>query len=308
MMLEMGRYTGKYQPAYREPAEGIIAYYDQFYQKENAKKTGKPLDQNGRLVIYPSDACEPYHGCTNNTDVVAGLTALTRELLALPPTELSPAKRAYLEGFQKRLPEFPIKEKNGRRYYAAAESWEKVMFNGNMDFPQMYVCFPFSILSLGRSDMALAKNTWELSPIKDSIQHQNQCWYQTAINLARMGMTPKAATATLEKLLHPGARFPTFYRTYYSNGKNDFCHLPDTDHGGTAMLALQEMLMQTDGRRILLGPAWPAEWNANFNLCAPYQTTVEGRVEGGKVIVDKVTPEARRKDLEIFPLKTGVTP
>ncbi len=305
MMLEMQKYTGKTPKGYAEPALGILKYYDQYYQNALAAKTGKPLDDKARLVIYPSDACEPYHGCTNNTDVIAGLAALTRELLLLPASELPPDKRAYVEGFAKRIPDFPIKEKNGRRYYAAAESWEKVMFNGNMDFPQMYICFPFTILSLGRSDMSLAKNTWQLSPIKASIQHQNQCWYQTPINLARMGMTREAADATLGKLLHGGARFPVFYRTFYGDKKGkEFCHLPDMDHGGTAMLALQEMLMQTDGRRILLGPAWPAEWNARFKLCAPYQTTVEGRVESGKVVIEKVTPETRRKDIQIFPLKS----
>jgi hypothetical protein len=29
------------------------------------------------------------------------------------------------------------------------------------------------------------------------VQHQNQCWYQNAINLARMGETAKAADFTL---------------------------------------------------------------------------------------------------------------
>ena len=32
------------------------------------------------------------------------------------------------------------------------------------------------------------------------------------------------------------------------------------------MIGLQEMIMQCDGKRILLGAAWPAEWNCNFKL------------------------------------------
>ena len=302
MMLEMERYTGKTLDGYVEPALGIISYYDEFNQKATLQRTGKPLDDKGRLIIYPSDACEPYHGCTNNTDVIAGLTALTRELLALPPGRLSAEQRAYVEAFRGRIPEFPMAEKDGRTYFAAAKSWEWVMKNGNMDFPQMYVCFPFSILSLGRSDMSLAVNTWDLSPIEPAVQHQNQCWYQSAINLARMGLTSKASTLTVEKFNHPGYRFPTFYHTYYSNGRTSFCHSPDMDHGGVAMTALQEMLMQTDGNRILLGPAWPADWDCSFKLCAPYQTTVSGRVAGGKVLVDAVSPESRRADIQIFPL------
>src|SRR6202044_3775062 len=95
IMLEYGRFTGADITGYLEPAEGIISYYDQFYQKTYAKRSGHPLDENGKLVIYPSDACEPFHGCTNNTDVVCGLEALTQGLLDLPLKYLTPEQRAY---------------------------------------------------------------------------------------------------------------------------------------------------------------------------------------------------------------------
>ncbi|MCU0780507.1 MAG: DUF5703 domain-containing protein, partial [Akkermansiaceae bacterium] len=303
MMLGHDAYAGTTTKGYADTALGIISYYDNYYQKKLREETGKPLDANGKLVIYPSDACEPYHGCTNNIDVLAGLMALCRDLLDTPPGALATAQRAYVSKFVKRIPEFKIEEKNGRKLYAAADKEPEWIFhNTNMDFPQMYICFPFSAVSLGRSDMELVRNTWELGPVNATVQHQNQCWYQNAINLARMGDTVRASDFTLRKLNHPGLRFPAFYYTTYLGG-GSFCHPPDTDHGGVAMTALQEMLMQTDGRRILLGPAWPADWDADFKLRAPWQTTVEGRVTDGKVIVDKVTPPSRRKDIEIFPLK-----
>jgi hypothetical protein len=303
MMLGHDSYAGTMTPNYADAAFGIISYYDQYYQKKLQKETGKPLDANGKLVIYPSDACEPYHGCVNNLDVLAGLQALVRDLLATPPATLGSQKRTYLESFRKRIPELKTEEKNGRKLYAAADKPPEWIFhNTNMDFPQMYICFPFSAVSLGRSDMTLVKNTWELGPVNATVQHQNQCWYQNSINFARMGETAKAADFTLKKLLHPGLRFPAFYYTTYIGG-GSFCHPPDHDHGGVAMTALQEMLMQTDGKRILLGPAWPAEWDCDFKLHAPYQTIVEGKVTGGKVIVTKVTPASRQADIEIFPLK-----
>jgi hypothetical protein len=58
--------------------------------------------------------------------------------------------------------------------------------------------------------------------------------------------------------------------------------------------------MQCPGDKILLLPAWPKEWNVSFKLHAPKQTIVEGRVENGKIIDLKVTPENRRKDVEII--------
>jgi hypothetical protein len=59
------------------------------------------------------------------------------------------------------------------------------------------------------------------------------------------------------------------------------------------------MLMQCDGKRIQLLPAWPGDWTADFKLCAPYQTTVEGHVEGGKVTRLKVVPASRAKDVVV---------
>ena len=300
MMLGHDSYTGRQTPGYTDAAFGIISYYDQYYQKKLLKETGNPLDADGKLVIYPSDACEPYHGCVNNLDVLAGLQALTRDLLDTPTATLDPHRRAYLEGFRRRIPEFKTEEKNGRKLYAAADKPPEWIFhNANMDFPQMYICFPFSAVSLGRSDMTLVKNTWELGPVNATVQHQNQCWYQNSINLARMGETAKAADLTLRKLLHGGLRFPAFYYTTFLDG-GSFCHPPDHDHGGVAMIALQEMLMQTDGKRMLLFPAWPPDWDVDFKLHAPERTTVEGKVRGGKLVSLSVTPLLRRADVEVL--------
>ena len=91
---------------------------------------------------------------------------------------------------------------------------------------------------------------------------------------------------------HPQCRFPAFW------GPNaDW--IPDQDHGSVFITALQRMLMLTDGDTINLMPAWPDDWNATFKLHAPYKTVVEGRIENGKLLGLKVTPESRRKDVVI---------
>jgi hypothetical protein len=71
------------------------------------------------------------------------------------------------------------------------------------------------------------------------------------------------------------------------------------DHGGSAMTGLQDMLLQIDGKRILLLPAWPPDWDVDFKLHAPEQTTVEGKVRGGKLTSLSVTPLHRRADVEV---------
>ena len=86
-------------------------------------------------------------------------------------------------------------------------------------------------------------------------------------------------------------RFPAFW----SNEGFDEC--PDMDHAGAGMIQLQEMLMQTDAKKILLLPAWPKDWDVDFNLHAPYQTTVEGCVRSGRITSLILTPRSRRDDV-----------
>jgi hypothetical protein len=66
------------------------------------------------------------------------------------------------------------------------------------------------------------------------------------------------------------------------------------------MIGLQEMLMQTDGEKIHLLPAWPEDWDGSFKLYAPYSTTVEATVKAGSIVSLKVTPQEREKDVIII--------
>ena len=75
--------------------------------------------------------------------------------------------------------------------------------------------------------------------------------------------------------------------------------VPDHNWGGSGMIGLQEMLLQTHGKEILLFPAWPDEWDVDFKLHAPYNTTIEASLRNGELIKLRVYPENRKKDVEI---------
>jgi hypothetical protein len=66
------------------------------------------------------------------------------------------------------------------------------------------------------------------------------------------------------------------------------------------MKAFQSMLLQTDGQKIFLLPAWPANWNVDFKLHAPQRTTIEGSFRDGRMQSLRVTPESRRADLTVL--------
>jgi hypothetical protein len=105
-------------------------------------------------------------------------------------------------------------------------------------------------------------------------------WRLNLVQVAFVGKAGQAARMVTSNFAShdPGSRFPAFW------GPN-FDWIPDQCQASVILNTLQYMLMQTDGKKIYLLPAWPKDWNANFKLHAPYQTIVEGRVENGKVVV-----------------------
>ena len=85
---------------------------------------------------------------------------------------------------------------------------------------------------------------------------------------------------------------------FYFAGNTQY--VPDEEHGEVGSIALNAMLMQTDGDRILLMPTWPAEWDVNFKLTAPRQTTVWCQYIDGAVRRLTVEPESRLKDVHFL--------
>ncbi len=69
------------------------------------------------------------------------------------------------------------------------------------------------------------------------------------------------------------------------------------DHGGAASMGLQCALLQADDDRIYLFPAWPKDWDVEFKLHAPDQTTVEGVYRNGELETLIVLPAEPAKDV-----------
>ncbi len=65
------------------------------------------------------------------------------------------------------------------------------------------------------------------------------------------------------------------------------------------MLTLQSMVLQTDGDKIYLLPAWPKDWNLSFKLHAPSRTVVEGVYRNGVMEQLTVSPPQRRENVVI---------
>jgi len=72
------------------------------------------------------------------------------------------------------------------------------------------------------------------------------CWRQDDIFMAWLGETAQAREYVVQRAKgsNGASRFPTFW-----GPGNDW--LPDQDHGGVLLTAVQSMLLQADGRKII---------------------------------------------------------
>jgi hypothetical protein len=290
MILDVERFTGEDISRFLPLIESSATFFDEHYQYELQQRTGQRLDAQGRLVIFPGTACETYKKATNASSTVAGLRVVLSRLLELPETYGSPDQRDYWAAFLNRVPQIPMRDRDGHVTISPAETWERI---SNEEFPQMYPIFPFGLYGLGRPDLQIALNTWHYGADEPK-QRGMIGWKQDAIFCARLGLMAEARDLVAAKLSNAPRRFPACW------GPN-FDWTPDLNHGGSALIALQEMLMQTPGPQIILLPAWPPKWDVDFKLHAPYKTLVQGRVRGGQLIALSITPEERRADVRLGP-------
>ena len=112
--------------------------------------------------------------------------------------------------------------------------------------------------------------------------------------MAYLGLTEQAKKYVTGRARNKdkNSRFPAFWGPNYD-------WVPDQDHGGILLKAVQSMLLQTEGKKIFLLPAWPKEWNVDFKLHAPYRTVIQGRYQKGKLERLDVTPPERREDVVV---------
>ncbi|MEI6514479.1 MAG: DUF5703 domain-containing protein [bacterium] len=279
MMLDRYAYTGDQvfaQKTLLPFAEAITTFYDQHYPREGS----------GKIRFEPATSLETWHKAVNPMPEVAGLRYVLPRLLALPKNLATEALRAMWRKTLADLPPIPTGERDGKKVLRPADTFSDCK---NCENPELYAIFPFRLYGVGKPDLAVGKTSFDVRVNKQAL-----CWSHDGLQAALLGDAETAKGIVLQKFSQPSTpqRFVAFYPP-----NND--ESPDMDNGGTAMIGLQYMLMQCDGRKIVILPAWPKEWNAEFKLHAPLQTVVEGVVRGGTLVKLKVTPSSRRRDVVI---------
>lgn len=286
MILEYYRFTGEDISEYMEFMESIVLFYDSFYQRD---------DENGKMIMYPANALETYHVVKNPIDGIAGLQAVVQRMLELPEELFSEKQKENFRRIQKRIPEIKTRVKEGHTILAYADTKSPIH---NCEIPELYPVFPYGQFGLGKPDLELARDTaryaWQT---EEQLTHIS--WHPTGIQYARLGMKQESEEFLFRKMGNGPFRFPAFWGPGHD-------WTPDHNWGGSGMIQLQEMLLQTEGRELRILPCWNRETDVYFRLHAPYHTTVECRYEDGRMTELTVLPKERRADV-ILPEWLGET-
>lgn len=266
MIMQAHKYSGmdiaEYEPLIRQ----TLIFFDEHYQYI-AKKLGvKPLNADGKLMLYPSSGCETYKMAYNPSSVIAALKTVAEQWIEY--------KGDSLNNFLSRIPPIPLRTIEGDTCIAPAIVWARIQ---NIETPQLYPVFPWRVYGMGRENLHIARNTYLKDPHAVEM-HSTKGWKQDNIWAACLGLTDEAFKLNKEKLADGPYRFPAFWDPGYD-------WAPDCNKGGASMIGLQEMLLQEkpDGG-LLLFPAWPKNINAKFRLKATGGRTVEAEIKNGTII------------------------
>ena len=281
MMLDYFAYTGDtnfLRQTLLPVADAGVTFFDKHF----------PHEAGGRLRLEPDNSIEMFWKVRNPLPDVAGLRFVLQGLLALPEQLTTAADRARWKTLLAQVPPVPVGERNGKQQLVAFEEGQKAGSH-NSENPELYAVYPFRLFGLGRPDFNIALNAFAARKVKSA-----GCWSQDAAQAALLGDAETAKKDVIKHLTNKDQRYR--FPAFWAKGHD---YAPDEDNGGNGLHGLQLMLVQFDGAKIRLLPAWPKDWSCQFKLHAPMQTTVEGKVHDGKIEDLVVTPEARRKDVSV---------
>ncbi len=279
MMLDYYDYTGDadFARTYLLPiASAGLEFFDRHF----------PRDSAGHLLLDPDNSIEMFWKVHDPAPDLAGLHAVLSRMLTLPgvlaPWTLKEKWRRLLSI----VPPLPVDSAGGGARLLPYTGPQTAKSH-NEENPELYAIYPFRLYGVGRAGLGLARHSFDIRKCP-----QKGSWSQDPIEAAMLGYTGVAAEDVRYALTRkdPGQKFDAFWAAGHD-------YQPDEDNGGNGANGLQQMLLQTDGRKLLLLPAWPAGWDADFKLHAPYRTTIRGKVRKGRLTELVVTPAARRADV-----------
>jgi len=281
MMIDYVNNSG--DEAYRDKelipfAREVLRFFDKHYKR----------DADGYIKLDPAMVLETFWIAVNPAPDIAGLHYCLDELIEMDAgTE---ADKKEWQRFRTEIPPVHLHKIKGKTAIAPAKEYK---MKKNSENGELYPVFPFRLFGLAQGTDDIVEHTMKHRTNKNSFDYK--CWTQDQIHWAYAGNAKEAQEGLIHRYRHASTqcRFPV-----YGSQSPDSC--PDFDHFGAGSTALQRMLVQYDGDKILLFPAWPKEWDVDFKLHVPGNTTLEVKLKNGKVEVLNVSPSSREKDVVVI--------
>jgi alpha-L-fucosidase 2 len=286
MMIEYVKYSGdtKFRDDVLVPfAREVLLFFDKHYQRDAA----------GKIRLDPAMVLETWWIAVNPAPDVAGLQFCLDELLAMKAGR--PGDQKSWRRFRAEIPPIHLHDIGGRKAIAPALKWSG---RHNAENGLLYPVFPFRCFGLGLGTKDIVDWTMQHRTNKNAFGYK--CWTQDQIHWAYAGNAAEAADGLIHRFRNASTqcRFPL-----YGSARPDSC--PDLDHFGAGSTALQRMIAQEANGKILLLPAWPANWDASFKLHLEKNTIISGTVIAGKLTDWTVTPASRKKDVVVYKPQTA---
>ena len=281
MMAEYVKYSGdkKFRDEVLVPfAREVLLFFDKHYQR----------DADGKIRLDPAMVLETWWIAINPAPDIAGLQFCLDELLAMKAG--TPEDQTNWRRFRAEIPPVFLREIEGRKAIAPAREWK---LRRNAENGELYPVFPFRCFGLGLGTKEIVEWTMKHRMLKNAFGYR--CWTQDQIHFAYAGNAAEAQDGLIHRFRNASkqCRFPL-----YGSAGPDSC--PDFDHFGAGSTALQRMLVQEAAGKILLLPAWPADWDADFKLHLEKSTVISGKVVDGKLTDWTIEPAARKKDVVVY--------
>ncbi|MHC4119006.1 MAG: DUF5703 domain-containing protein [Planctomycetota bacterium] len=281
LMTEYVKYTG--DKTFRDDvlvpfAREVLLFFDRHY----------PRDAEGKIRLDPAMVLETWWIAVNPAPDVAGLQFCLDGLLAIGAGTAE--DQANWRRFRSEIPPVFLHEIDGRKAIAPASEWK---MRKNSENGELYPVFPFRCFGLGLGTKDIVEWTMKHRTLKNAFGYR--CWTQDQIHWAYAGNAAEAKDGLVHRFRSASTecRFPMYGRT-----GPDSC--PDFDHFGSGCTALQRMLVQEADGKILLLPAWPADWDVDFKLHLERNTAIRGKVVDGKLTDWSVEPANRKRDVVVF--------
>ena len=302
--------------------EGLKFYFNRFTK----------VGPDGKMLMEGVGCAETYQGVTNPATEIGCMKYLLDHLLSFP---IDATRRATFAKWRAMLPGVPTRRIRGMDLLAVGNVYDPG--RTDCETPELYSIYPFRQAWLGTPEkLAMARQSFHVrnASLDGTVDWQpveTGGWQSAPVQAAHLGLAREAARLASinfhDRFIHwtgnitkgpngelmrgacdipafvvgdpksglpfpyrPRAKFPAFWETKMDG-------TPDNDHGANSVNTLQAMLVQSDGDKIHLLPAWPEDWDVSFKLTAARKTTVEGVYQNGRITSLKVTPESRRKDI-----------